>query len=310
MRALLLAVDRFWYRPAPAARLALLRILVGVFALGLLCMRFTSFSSVADFRASEFHGVGPVALLPGPLPPALVTVSLAAAIAAGLGFVTGYRYRVTGPLFALLLLWVTSYRCSWGMKFHTENLLTLHVLLLGFAPAADALAVDARRRGDLGEGEVSGRYGWVIRAMCAVTVVTYVLAGVAKLKLAGFGWAGGDVLRAQVAYDNLRKIELGSLHSPLGVFMAGSRWPFSVLAALTLVLELGAPLALLGARAGRVWALAAWSFHLGVLALMLIAFGYPLSFVAYASFFEAERLLESRPYRWFAARLRLNAGLS
>ena len=305
MTELLGAIDRFWYRPAPAARLALLRILVGAFAVGLLCIRFPSFSSVAGFAASEFHGVGPVALLPGPLPPALVYLALVAAIVTGVAFVAGYRYRITGPLFALLLLWVTSYRCSWGMKFHTENLLTLHVLLLGVAPAADALGIDARRRGDE-SSEPHGRYGWAIQAMCVITAATYVLAGVAKLKLAGIDWAGGDVLRAQVAYDNLRKIELGSLHSPLGVLLAGSRRPFMMLAALTLLLEVGAPLALLGARAGRVWAFAAWSFHLGVLALMFIAFAYPLSFVAYASFFEVERLLESRPYLWLRTRLRLS----
>ena len=60
-------------------------------------------------------------------------------------------------------------------------------------------------------------------------------------------------------------------------------------------------------RSGPKRAIAAWSFHVGVLTLMLIAFAYPLSFVAYAPFFRVERLLDSRPYLWLRARLRLSA---
>jgi hypothetical protein len=54
--------------------------------------------------------------------------------------------------------------------------------------------------------------------------------------------------------------------------------------------ELGAPVALLGRRIAAAWAALAWSFHLGVLALMAIAFPYPLLGVAFLPFFRAERL--------------------
>ena len=39
-------------------------------------------------------------------------------------------YRVTAPLAALGMLWVTAYRNSWGMVFHTENLLVIHLAVL------------------------------------------------------------------------------------------------------------------------------------------------------------------------------------
>jgi hypothetical protein len=180
------------------------------------------------------------------------------------------------------------------MLFHTENLLALHLVVLSAAPAADALSLDARGRS---LPEPDGAYGWPARAMTAATAVCYVLAGVAKLKLAGFAWAGGDLLRAQIAYDNLRKIELGSNYSALGAALVEHRAPFVVLAALTLLLELGAPLALFGRRLGLAWALAAWLFHVGVVLLMAIPFWYQLSFVAYAPFFELERLGEGVLWR-------------
>ena len=41
------------------------------------------------------------------------------------------------------------------------------------------------------------------------------LAGVAKLRLAGLGWGGGDFLRNQIAVDNLRKALLGDPIAPL-----------------------------------------------------------------------------------------------
>jgi hypothetical protein len=287
--SLLARLDRYWYAPMPATRLAVLRVLVGAYALVYLLIRCVSLASVAHFAASEFEPVGPVRLLSSPLSPLTVQLTVALACLLGVAFVLGVRYRVSGPLFGLSFLWLTSYRSSWGMIFHTENLVALHILLLSAAPAADAYSWDARGR-DTSREQSGGRYGWVVRAICVLTVSTYVLAGIAKLRLAGADWVGGDVLRGQVAYDNLRKIELGSLHSPLGAWLVRYDWPFRVLAWLSMFLELGAPLALLGQRLALVWVVGVFGFHVGVVALMAIGFPYQLSFIAYLSFFPVERL--------------------
>jgi len=303
---LLHTIDRAFYAPAPAERVAWLRILIGGYAFVYLCSRFEALTNVVGFRAVEFVPVGPTRLLRAPLPAPWVFGILLVTIALGAAFTVGYRFRWTGPAFAALLLWVTAYRNSWGMKFHVENLMTLHVLLLAGAPAADTLSLDARSRprADLAE---HGRYGWVARAMVLVTVTTYVLAGVAKLKLAGAGWLHGDYLRAEIAHDNLRKLELGSTYSPLGAWLVTHSWPFGPLASLTLMLELGAPLALLGKRAALVWVALAWSFHVGVAALMVIIFPYQLVAIAFLPFFPLERwpLL-----RALAARLRIPSAQS
>ncbi|HLV68707.1 MAG TPA: HTTM domain-containing protein [Polyangiaceae bacterium] len=287
------AVDRYWYAPAPSERPAVLRIAVGGFALVYLAVRFGSFTRLARFDATQFAPVGPIAvLLSEPLSPPLLLALTLATLACAVPFVLGLYYRLTAPLFAGLFLLLTSYRSSWGMTFHTENLVCLHLLVLAFAPAADALSLDARRRPRVLEAH--GRYGWAGRALSAITVVTYVLAGLAKVRLGGAGWMSGELLQAQIAYDNLRKIELGSFHSPLGAALVTETWLFAVLSWLTLVVELGAPVALAGGKLALGWALSAFGFHLGVVALMAIAFPYPLSFVAYLSLFRAERVLGAR----------------
>jgi hypothetical protein len=229
-------------------------------------------------------------------------------VIAGVASLLGWRFRVTGPLFALGLLLTTSYRNSWGMVFHTENLLVMHALILAILPASDAWSLDARR----GRPEVdtadpapgpSPRYGWGLMLMSTVTVLAYLIAGVAKLENAGQAWLAGEVLLSHVAWDNLRKVELGDIHSPLGALLSAYPAVFAPLAWASMVLELGAPLALFGRRVARVWALGMWAFHLGVLAIMAILFPYPLSGVGYASLFAVDE-----PARKLAARVRERRG--
>ncbi len=90
----------------------------------------------------------------------------------------------------------------------------------------------------------------------------------------------------------------------MGAAIVGFTPLFRVLGVMTLLLEVGAPLALFGGRFSRVWAIGAFAFHLGVVALMAIAFPYPLSGVAYASFFSVERLADTKVGRLIVARMR------
>lgn len=292
---------RFWYWPVPARRLAVTRVLVGVFALVYVAFHAPGMVSAIGFLPEQFVPVGLACWLDAPLPPLLVVASVGLTLVTALLFTLGVAFAYAGPAFALSLLWVTTYRSSWGMIFHTDNLLTLHVLLLALSPAADVLSWDARRglRGADSLDEPDGRYGWALRGMSLVTVITYALAGVAKLKLAGPTWLDGELLRAQIAYDNLRKIELGSPISPLGPWLVRQHSVFRTLAIATLFVELGAPIVLVRRSWAAGWAIGAWGFHLSVALLMSIAFPYQLSLVAYASLFPVERAWQ-RFERWRA----------
>jgi hypothetical protein len=286
-----------WYCPAvPVVRLRLLRVALGGYALVYLLTRAGHLNAVVAYPQSSFAPVGIVRLLEAPLAPGWVYASYAASVLAGAAFVSGIAYRFCAPLFAGLLLWVTSYRHSFGMIFHTDNLLVLHVLLLSLAPAGGAVlgrASEAANPSAAPGGPVVSAPGWVLRVMAIVTVAAYVIAGVAKLQHTGLAWAGGEALREQVAYDAIRKIELGSTSSPIGPWLLPYGWLFPPLSAFSLATELLAPLALLGARPAAVWSICAWLFHAGVLAMMAIAFPYPLSGVAFLAFFPLERALPS-----------------
>jgi len=347
-------LDALWFPEAPAARLAMLRILIGAFSLWLVGTEYPVWVTVGQTNAALFQPVGVVALLSHPLSPALHEALVLATLVASVPFLLGWRYRFTGPLFAALLFWVLSYRQSWSMVYHSENLLVLHVLILALAPAADALSLDARRAAGAGPGrglpsvwarwrgrlrvarsgsalrgiplaarhlvlglmpsaetaavsasratggEQQARrrdpagaweYGWPIRLMCVVTALAYFVTGMAKVTgELGWSWVSGEALRSQVAADALRKEVLGDAGSSLFYIVYPQLWLFTCFGVMTLLVELGAPFALLNKRLAHLWAVNAFLMHWGILFIMGIKFRYHLSGVIYAPLFEVEWL--------------------
>ena len=284
-------LSAWWFAAAPAERLAALRILVGTFAIGWVGIRLGETAAVSRLGASHFHPTGVVRVLGGPLPPELAVAISVATLVLLVGFTLGARYRITAPLAALGLLWTLTYRNSWGMVFHTENLLVLHVLALACAPAADAWAIDRRP-----DAPPPAGYGWAIKLLAVLTAVTYVMAGIAKLRVAGLSWLDGEQLRNQIAVDNLRKALLSDPIAPLATQFLDHPAGFTVFSVGTIVLELTALLVLVHPRVARWWALAAWGFHVGVILLMNIWFPYPLLGFAYLPLLRAER-----PFVWAIA---------
>lgn len=284
------AFDRWFFLRAPAARLGACRLLVGAFALVYLVVRAGHIIAVANNPPGRFRPVGPITILESPLPPGLHYAVFGLTVLAGVAYTLGWRFRVTGPAFVLLSLWVFAYRCSWGMLFHSEHLLWVQLLILGVTPSADALSLDARGQPP---APTDGRHGWPLRLLAIATVIAYMLAGIAKVRVSGLEWMSGDILRIHVAYDNLRKIELGDWYSPIGIALVRFPWVFPPLAFMSVILELGAPLALLHRRLARWWSIGMWCFHIGVLLMMWILFAFPLSFIPFLCFFEPEHFFET-----------------
>jgi len=293
---------RWWFAAVPAERVAAFRILVGLYVVNHLLTELPKLLAYASFPRSEWKPYGVVRLLAdAPLAPGLARALVFVALGLAILFTAGVLHRVVAPLFAAVLLWVLTYRNSWSMLYHTENLEVLHVSILAFAPAADAWSLDAwwrRRRGRPAPDGSDGRYGWALRAAAMITVITYVIAGLAKLRLTGGDWLSGDQLRNQIAYDNLRRAVLGARPSVWATPLLEHPWVWNVLAVMTLFVEIGAPVAFLHRRVAALWALSAWGFHVGVLVLMHISFPYPLFGIAYAPLFRLER-----PVHWVAAKL-------
>lgn len=289
-------IRRWWFAAGRAEQVAALRIFLGGFALAYLLVRWGELVAVARLPASHFRPVGVTRILEAPLAPGVAIAITAITIALLVAFVVGWRYRITAPLAAVAFLWTTSYRNSWGMVFHTENLAVLHLLALACAPAADAWSLDARRAKPTAP-EIG--YGWIVKLLVALTVATYLLAGIAKLRIAGAAWLDGEHLRNQIAIDNLRKALLGDGVAPFAELFLEHPNALTIFCVLTLVLELGAPLALIGPRVGKLWAFGAWGFHVGVVLLMNIWFLYPLLGLAFLPLLAADR-----PIAWAIARWR------
>ena len=199
MKKLIQTLNKFWFTEAPATRLATLRIIIGGYALIYLAPRYGMFLGIGQTSPTLFEPVGFASFLAAPLPVAVFQALVILTLAANVAFLLGWRHRATGAAFAFLLVFVLSYRNSWTMIFHSDNVLVWHVLILGATRASDAFSLDAWRRsrqfsntnGSL-DAPVHWRYGWAISLMCAVTVSTYFLAGVAKLAGPdGLNWMTG-----------------------------------------------------------------------------------------------------------------------
>jgi hypothetical protein len=287
LRMLGVRADTWLQAAAPPERLAAFRILVGVFSTVYLLVRAPVVLSVRDRTPREFDALGPLWFLDSPIPDWAVVVWFCGAVVLAMAFTAGAVFRVSGPGFALALLAVTTYRSSWGQLLHFENLMVLHVLIVGFSPAADSWSLAIRR----GECRQDSRYGWPLRLASLVTVLTYAIAGLAKLRLGGFGWITGETLRNHVGYTTTRLDIFGETTSPLAELFVKTTALSTPLAATTIVIELGAPLVLLlSARYRAGWVLMIWLMHVMIAGLMFIVFPYPLLLVAFAPLFDIEEL--------------------
>lgn len=278
-----------WIEEAPPARLAVARGLVCLYATVWLIARTPAvWAPALDLSATRHWApVGLLSVLPN-APPLLLVIGLhLLGIACGLLATTGRWIRTSLPLFAICFMLLATLRSSVGMLFHTENLTALHLLVL----AAHAQRTVIGSCEDEASGPTARREATaVMTTLTLVTLSVYLVAGIAKIRGSGLAWADGVLLRDQVAWDNLRKLALGDVGSPLvgPLLRMDGLWP--ALAAVSLLVELGAPLAIVHPRVLRAWMLASWSFHVGIVALMAIVFPYPLLGIAYVSMLPCERL--------------------
>lgn len=275
-------LDSWFCREVPVERLSALRIIIGAYSTIVLLIQSGSFLRLDELPDHSFAPLGLWSGCAQPLPFFLLCSLCAATITLSLLFVSGRWAKVVAPAYAICLLAQLSYRSSWGMIFHTENLLVLHIGLLALVPYLP-----------------SRQFGVLLCNLQLTTVATYVIAGWAKLENTGWDWAAGDALRQQLAYDTLRKTSVGATYSPLAPWLLAHSCGFGPASAVALATELLAPLALLGSRVARVWCCCAWLFHFGVLLSMAILFAYPLSGCAFLCFLRPDLW---RPVRWTLGR--------
>lgn len=137
-------------------------------------------------------------------------------------------------------------------------------------------------------------YGGIPTAMNIGTMAIYFISGIAKIRSPkGWGWASGDTLREQIASDAIRKEVFGSVAPKAAGALYNSKGQFGMLAIVTLIVELGAPLSLVNRRLGQLFALSAWAMHVGIRVVMGIKFKYNVSGASYLPYFPVGRELRA-----------------
>jgi hypothetical protein len=279
---------------APAQRIAAFRIVLGVFTTAYLSIRSPMFAELGDRWSKRFQPVGVFRLIDRPLAGLVNDSVLLGTIFAGCLFSLGWRFRIIGPLFAAGLVLLTSHRSSWGQLLHFENLMAMHVIVIGLTRSADVWSIDANRRHKAGADDpVDGvRYGWPLQIAAIIVVVTYAIAGLAKLRYGGLEWVTGDTLRNHIASSATRLELLGESPAPAARLAVGAGWLLRPAAAVSVLIELAAPLALVGRRWRNSWVGVTWLMHVGIYATMLVGFPSPLFLVAFAPMFDLERIVQ------------------
>ncbi len=262
-------------------RLAIMRIAMGSYAVIWTLVRAANIIDTVQQPARRFDPVGPLWFLNDPLPVGVTVAAVAIVVVAGAALVLGWQYRITAPATAVAFLFVSTYRNSWGHIIHTENLLSMQLVVLAIAPAATVWALDARDRStDTDDASAFDDGWWAVKSMAVLAVGAYFVAGVAKLRISGMHWLDGDVLLHQISFDNARKIEIGAPASPLASSFVSQHWLMAPAALGALLIELGAPIALIRERLAMIWVTLAVLMHFGILAIMYILFPYQLLVIA------------------------------
>ena len=295
MKTIINAIAKRWFEAVSPKRLALIRIATGCFSLWYLLSRFDMLQRMVR-DTSAFDPVGLLFWMKDPLPTDLFWWISIGLIVLNVLYILGWKFRITGPVFAILTLLFFTYRNSWSMIYHNRNALVLHILILGFVASADALSLDSWKNHRKGRTvkKAHWQYGWPIVLICAVTVGAYFLSGVAKI--AGdlaWEWANGSAMRSQVAVDAIRKSVLGAETAPLFNLIYEHTWLFLGMGILTLVLEVGAPIALFKKRWGVFWAVLTWMMHWGIFFIMGIRFPYQMTGLIFLSFLEPEKWMDT-----------------
>lgn len=264
MIAPLRAVEQFVFAAADARRLAALRI--GLF--GLLAYRLATnddYAFVAGQPAALFDPVSLFHLLPSMPSPGLTSTVQIVGVIAAVGAAAGIWPRVSFPTAYAAALFLGLMLNATGKIIHNDVVLMLCLMPLLASPraASRAWALPFPRRQPsqgLRPSLVGTAYGWPIRTAMIVISLAYLFVGLQKLRYSGLDW---------VMTENLRWVLYASSDSQadpntLALFVADRAWLVHLLAAGTIVVEVGFPLCLPYPRLRWLFVPAAVSLHVGI----------------------------------------------
>jgi hypothetical protein len=304
------AWSRFWFTPIPAARLGLLRIWLFGFVFFDVLLRKEVSVAMGDTPRLFWHPVGATWLLDqvGVGPPdgwqiRLVQIVLLLAAAAAC---IGWRYRLAGPIAAVMYLYWQSLGQSWGEMKHARVSLVLGLLFLATVSAGQRRSVGSllarvrRARVDVtieprpDPDEPSTNGAWAVRAVQVGVAALYFLSGYSKLRAIGVDWVWGDTLR-QAIQDKASSGET----TALGFWVLDHAWVLILFQAVALLWELCFPLVFWRPLRYPV-IIVGLLFNIGLWTTVKIEFFGVLA--CFAAFFPLEQWEQALRRRWAARR--------
>jgi uncharacterized membrane protein YphA (DoxX/SURF4 family) len=174
----------------------------------------------------------------------LVTTFELGVILAALGLLT----RLATAVSFVLGLYVIGIQFNYGYLHWAHAIVPIVMGVFALAPCADAWSLDAliwkyRRRQRTKTG---GQYHWPVQLVRVLFVTVFFAAGLSKLRAAGLSWVMSDTLRHYLL-ENQYVFYADAVQAwsrPLVDWLVAHPVLCRVLAALTLIVELSAPLAL------------------------------------------------------------------
>lgn len=162
----------------------------------------------------------------------------------------GLWTRVSTAVGFLLGAYLLGLPHCFGKIHHNEGLVLCVLVVLAFSRCGDGWSVDrllgAARRGT--DPPPSAEYTWPIRLVCVLLALVFFAAGIAKLRHSGPAWIASDNLALMLIQNHYHKVRTDPLTS-WGLDLAQYGWLCRLLAAATVLIEVGYPLALVSRTA-------------------------------------------------------------
>ena len=263
----------FWFEPVEPLNLGLCRVLIfGAFFLLYLDydLRWTEASDSLWMPVWIFQVLHLPVLSSG----LLVVLQSVWKISLALSSI-GLFTRISTVSAFILGMYLLGLPHSFGNINHYDALVVFVFGIMALSRCGDSCSIDrliwkARHRNDTSgqRPQISGEYTWPIRAVWVMFALIFLGAGVSKLRHVGLEWIFSD----NIAVLLLRAQFEGKSAVPWGFFLAQHQWLTQLVAAATVAIEVGYPLALFSRRARWILVPGAYSMQIGISLLMGITF--------------------------------------
>jgi hypothetical protein len=213
-------VHRWWFRPEPVARLAVLRTLVYLYVPLDLYIRTASVVPHAYGSPDLYKPVDVLALLHQPAPtPWFAQALRIVIIATSLLAAAGVKPREFGVVVALAYADWACLAMSYGKVDHDHLAILVAVAVL---PTVGGSGWNTGARSEAA--------GWALRCIEIAVVATYFLAAVAKMRFGGWHWPNGAIFAWAVVRRGT-PLARPLLHHPIVLLL--SQWGLLLLEAST-----------------------------------------------------------------------------